>query len=335
MERAQRRKLIKIRNTSCCRTPSLRGLGNAQCTLWVTPAVETSYANGASTRKPREVCVPGDAVGECRDTGCSSSNPVPRYCCGDNRSGRDEVLVISEYDPDEGEDVTERDRELHRKLALIRQAIDDTRRVRGEDVEVLLCADFSRHNVPWGAPADIVRRRRDEGVPIIHLAHEYSLRSMVPNGTITWQHRWSLAVDSRCRPSQRRTCSTAGPLWGARKRPRVGPPADRHPFRCLSAASTAAGSSYAAGEGGLGADREGHHAETQEPLPTRSGDTGRAGKCRRSFQRIVVDVVHCNVPRARPSPDANRLPHNQSISIRLQGGIAIKQSRQGNRGARN
>ena len=56
------------------------------------------------------------------------------------------VLVISAYDSDEGEDVAERDRKLHRKLALIRRAIDDTRRVRGEDVEVLLCADFNRHD---------------------------------------------------------------------------------------------------------------------------------------------------------------------------------------------
>ena len=98
------------------------------------------------------------------------------------------VLVVAAYDPDEGDDAAERDKKLQRKLACIRQAIDKTRREKGESVEVILCTDFNRHDSLWGAPEDIVRRRRDEGVPIIHLAHEYGLQPLLPACTVTWEH---------------------------------------------------------------------------------------------------------------------------------------------------
>lgn len=116
--------------------------------------------------------------------------PVPSYDIAAARieSSGGAVLVVAAYDPDEGDDVAERDSKLHRKLAFIRQALEETQRAKGESVEVILCTDFNRHDSLWGATEDIVRRRRDEGVPIIHLAHECGLQSLAPVGTITWEH---------------------------------------------------------------------------------------------------------------------------------------------------
>ena len=157
--------------------------------------------------------------------------PIPSYdiAAATIETAGGTVLVISAYDSDEGEGVAERDRKLHSKLAFIRQAIDDTRRARGEDLEVLLCADFNRHDALWGAAEDILRYRRDEGVRIIHLAHEYSLPIHASHRD---QHlgtpRWTSTIDGGHRPRQLWTRCTGGPLLGARKRPRVRSPADSY-----------------------------------------------------------------------------------------------------------
>ena len=217
------------------------------------------------------------------------------------------VLVISAYDSDEGEDVAERDRKLHRKLALIRRAIDDTRRVRGEDVEVLLCADFNRHDALWGAPEDILRRRRDEGVPIIHLAHEYSLRSMLPAGTITWEH-----LGGHRQSTVDVVLASAG-LAARVVRCRVHEHDHGSDHRPIAV------------QFDVQAPRRQHHIPRMLPEKANWREIGKEIKQRlkvlhlpepatpdnldnvaETFQRIVVDVVHGNVPRARPSPHAKR-----------------------------
>ena len=217
------------------------------------------------------------------------------------------VLVISAYDSDEGEDVAERDRKLHRKLALIRRAIDDTRRVRGEDVEVLLCADFNRHDALWGAPEDILRRRRDEGVPIIHLAHKYSLRSMLPAGTITWEH-----LGGHRQSTVDVVLASAG-LAARVVRCRVHEHDHGSDHRPIAV------------QFDVQAPRRQHHIPRMLPEKANWREIGKEIKQRlkvlhlpepatpdnldnvaETFQRIVVDVVHGNVPRARPSPHAKR-----------------------------
>lgn len=98
------------------------------------------------------------------------------------------ALVISAYDPNSGDNQTENRQIMEQKLALIRRAIDEVcSRVEGE-VEIILCSDFNRHHCLWGGSDRVVARRRNEGVPLVHFAQEYGLQSMLPAGTITWQH---------------------------------------------------------------------------------------------------------------------------------------------------
>ena len=40
----------------------------------------------------------------------------------------------------------------------------------------------------WGGRGNVVGRKRNEGVPIVHLAQGFGLQSMLPAGTIPWQH---------------------------------------------------------------------------------------------------------------------------------------------------
>lgn len=94
------------------------------------------------------------------------------------------VLVISAYGPNDRSRMIVQDRDLYGKLALIRQAIDRTEQKYGDDIEVLLRLDFSRHNYPWGGQECVARGRRNEAVPLAHFAQEYGLHSMLPASTI-------------------------------------------------------------------------------------------------------------------------------------------------------
>jgi len=64
---------------------------------------------------------------------------------------------------------------LDRKLACIRDAIDEARRRCDGDIEILICFDFNRHHILWGGGGTVVRQRKTEGVPIVYLAQEYGL----------------------------------------------------------------------------------------------------------------------------------------------------------------
>ena len=235
--------------------------------------------------------------------------PVPSYdiAAATIETPGGAVLVVAAYDPDEGDDVAERDRKLQRKLACIRQAIDKTRREKGESVEVILCTDFNRHDSLWGAPEDIVRRRRDEGVPIIHLAHEYGLQSLLPAGTVTWEHHsgryWStvdVVMASARLVNRLIRCQIHEQDHGSDHRPIViefdgqGPPRQSPRTRLLPDKA------------------DWHHIgrETRHKLKaiTLPGAITPAGldAAAESFMEVVVEVVHNRVPRARPSPHAKR-----------------------------
>jgi len=95
--------------------------------------------------------------------------------------------VISAYDPNEGDSRTEKLKAIDQKLACVRHAIDDARRRYGGEIEVLICSDINRHHSLWGG-GNVARRRKTEGAPIVHLAQEFGQQSMLPAGTITWQH---------------------------------------------------------------------------------------------------------------------------------------------------
>lgn len=56
------------------------------------------------------------------------------------------ILIISAYDPNDRTRLAEQDQDLYQKLALVRQAIDETRNKYGEEVEVVMCSDLNRHD---------------------------------------------------------------------------------------------------------------------------------------------------------------------------------------------
>jgi endonuclease/exonuclease/phosphatase family metal-dependent hydrolase len=51
---------------------------------------------------------------------------------------------------------------------------------------VVLAGNFNRHDQLWGGD-DVSQERQGEPDPIIDLMSEYSLQSLLPRGTKTWQ----------------------------------------------------------------------------------------------------------------------------------------------------
>lgn len=63
------------------------------------------------------------------------------------------VLVIAAYDPNEGDNRTERHKAIDQKLMYVRQAIDEAQSRRVEDIEILICSDFNPHHSLCGGQA--------------------------------------------------------------------------------------------------------------------------------------------------------------------------------------
>ena len=223
------------------------------------------------------------------------------------RTAEGTVLVISAYDPKDRSRMTVQDRDLYGKLALIRQAIDQTQQKHGDDIEVVLCSDFNRPDYLWGGQEGVARGRRNEAVPLVHFAQEYSLQSMLPAGTITWHHTGmdsSSTIDvilaSYQLAERLNRCGVHVHDHGSDHLPIVIdfrvelPQRSAKPGRLLSAKADW--------------PRIGQEIKMKledmclpaDPSPACLDETAEA------FVRIVVEVVHAKVPRARPSPYAKR-----------------------------
>ena len=70
--------------------------------------------------------------------------------------------------------------------ALLRDTIMKTRRDEGQTVDVVLVGDFNRHDHLWGGE-DVSLIRQGEADEIVDLMSDYSLNSLLPRGTKTWQ----------------------------------------------------------------------------------------------------------------------------------------------------
>ena len=90
------------------------------------------------------------------------------------------VLVVSVYI--EGSDTAE----LLIAMQLIESLIRETRRKIGARIDIILAGDFNRHDQLWGGN-EIAPTRQGEADPIIDLMNEFSLLSLLPRGTKTWQ----------------------------------------------------------------------------------------------------------------------------------------------------
>lgn len=217
-------------------------------------------------------------------------------------------LVISAYDPNSGSTQTENRQVLEQKLANIRQAIDGVRQKVGGEVEIVLCTDFNRYHHLWGGGDGVVPRRRNEGVPLVHFAREYGLQSMLPAGTITWQHIGREQCSSidvimasaglaneliRCdvhehdHGSDHRPIMIEFDIYGRKRKPR--------PSRLLPEK----------------ADWEQIGLEVAQKLapvvslPQNATNTD-LDAIAEAFQSVIVTTIHSNVPRARSSPYAKR-----------------------------
>ncbi|OAA57836.1 Endonuclease/exonuclease/phosphatase [Akanthomyces lecanii RCEF 1005] len=69
---------------------------------------------------------------------------------------------------------------------LLRATIMKTRRDEGQIVDVVLVGDFNRHDHLWGGE-DVSLVRQGEADEIVDLMSDYSLNSLLPRGTKTWQ----------------------------------------------------------------------------------------------------------------------------------------------------
>lgn len=80
------------------------------------------------------------------------------------------------------------------KLRTIKEAFDRVKALTlsnggATQVDLLLCADFNRHHELWGgAQAFGKAGRNDEAEPIIDFMQENALTSLLPVGTVTWEH---------------------------------------------------------------------------------------------------------------------------------------------------
>lgn len=217
------------------------------------------------------------------------------------------VLLISAYDPNDRSRMTVQDRDLYGKLALIRQAIDQTQQKHGEDIVILLCSDFNRHDYLWGGQEGVARGRRNEAVPLVHFAQEYGLQSMLPAGTITWHHPGmdsSSTIDvimaSHRLAARLDRCGIHVHDHGSDHLPIVIDFLVELPHRSVQPGRLMCAK----------ADwpRIGQEIKTKleglclpvDPSPAHLDETAEA------FMGIVVNVVHAKVPRARPSSYAKR-----------------------------
>jgi hypothetical protein len=83
---------------------------------------------------------------------------------------------------------------LRSKLQTIKDAYNEVKTLtlssgRGTQVDLLLCADLNRRHVLWGgAQVFIEVGRTDEAEPTIDSMQENAVASLLPSGTVTWEH---------------------------------------------------------------------------------------------------------------------------------------------------
>jgi hypothetical protein len=107
---------------------------------------------------------------------------------------RGATLIVSAYDVKSTDGQLASEEQLRSKLKTIKDAHDGVKALtlsseRRTQVDLLLCADLNRHHELWGgALAFGESSRTDEAEPIIDFMQENALTSLLPAGTVTWEH---------------------------------------------------------------------------------------------------------------------------------------------------
>jgi ribonuclease HI len=105
---------------------------------------------------------------------------------------QDKILFIAaSYEPRDNRSTAVREAALVKQLSGLSEAVRTAKsEAAGEQVDVLLCTDFNRHHVLWGGVrAAYDHTRQNEGEPFVDLLQELGLQSLLPAGTITWEHQ--------------------------------------------------------------------------------------------------------------------------------------------------
>ncbi|KAL1581903.1 hypothetical protein WHR41_09480 [Cladosporium halotolerans] len=100
------------------------------------------------------------------------------------------ALIVSAYDVKSTDGQAANEEQLRSKLQTIKDAYDGVKSDgKSSHVDLLLCADFNRHHELWGgAQAFGEAGRTDEAEAIIDFMQENALTSLLPSGTVTWEH---------------------------------------------------------------------------------------------------------------------------------------------------
>ncbi|KAI6824489.1 hypothetical protein KC343_g180 [Hortaea werneckii] len=84
---------------------------------------------------------------------------------------------------------------LSQTMDLLRQAICSAGHRGGPRLDLVIAGDFNRHDQLWGGD-EVLSQRQGEADPIIDFMGEWSLESLLPRGTKTWQDsRYATTID--------------------------------------------------------------------------------------------------------------------------------------------
>jgi hypothetical protein len=76
---------------------------------------------------------------------------------------------------------------LEETMDLLTEAIRTAQHRGGPRLDVVVTGDFNRHDQLWGGDG-VRQQRQEEADPIIDFMGKWSLESLLPRGTKTWQN---------------------------------------------------------------------------------------------------------------------------------------------------
>jgi hypothetical protein len=102
------------------------------------------------------------------------------------------LLLVACYEARAADTEAGRERDLANILQTLEVTIQKARQKTGTgQLEVLICADLNRYHVLWGGHHPVrARERRGEGDRIVDFIQETGLNSLIPAGTVTWEHQF-------------------------------------------------------------------------------------------------------------------------------------------------
>lgn len=101
------------------------------------------------------------------------------------------LLLVACYEARAADTEAEREEDLAATLTTLRVVIQKAQQETGkEQLEIMICADLNRYHVLLGGYHPVrARERRGEADTIVDFMQEAGLHSLLPAGTVTWEHQ--------------------------------------------------------------------------------------------------------------------------------------------------